>query len=127
MSSIADSSATMSPARTRAPFWTLMLASWPPTSGARRISVARTTPVIGAGGAGRKRRYPPTPAATRTRPSTRILRLPMGAPPLDQGRRHHGEREINECKDPESSPVAHHLPQARAQRSEEHTSELQSL
>ena len=30
------------------PFWTLIAASWPPTSGATRISVARTTPTIGA-------------------------------------------------------------------------------
>jgi hypothetical protein len=47
LSSSADSSATTSPARTCAPFCTLMAASWPPTSGAMRISVVRTTPTIG--------------------------------------------------------------------------------
>ena len=39
-----------------------MAASWPPTSGATRISVARTTPTIGGAGSGRHSKYPPTPA-----------------------------------------------------------------
>src|SRR5882672_1098146 len=92
-----------------------MVASWPPTSGATRTSVARTTPVMGTGGSGRNRRYPPRPAATRTTPSTRIRRLSMGMSPLDHSRRDHGEREICERKHPKPPPITRHLPQGRAQ------------
>src|SRR4051812_17393580 len=94
-----------------------MVASWPPTSGATRISVVRTTPAMVGGGSGRKRRYPPTPAATRTPLSTtiRLRASAMGAPPLDQGCRHDGEHEVDERKDPQPKPVTRNLPQACAQ------------
>ena len=46
VSSIADSSATTSPAPTRSPLLALIVVSWPSTSGAMRTSVARTTPTI---------------------------------------------------------------------------------
>src|SRR5262245_39933264 len=80
-----------------------------------RTSVARTTPEIGGAGEGSNRRYPPTQAATKTTPSTRIRRLAMGGSPLDQGHGHHCKREISDRKDPQSRPVTPDLPQARAQ------------
>src|SRR5882757_10528628 len=85
-----------------------------------RTSVVRTTPEIGAAGAGRNRTYPPAHAATTMTPSAMIQRLAMGLPPLDQRRRHHGKREIDECQDPQPAPVAHHLPQARTQLADAH-------
>src|ERR1043166_1348870 len=99
-----------------------MPASWPPTSGARRISVARTTPAIGPAGAGRNRKYPPTPAATRTAPRTMVRRRTsaMGAPPLDQSDGHHGKREVGKREDPQPQPITRHLPQARAQLVDPH-------
>src|SRR5262245_973268 len=118
MSSIADSSATTSPARTGAPFCTLTVASWPPTSGATRISVVRTTPTIGAVGPGRHRRYRPAPTAARTRATTMMRRCPLLAmhpPPLDDRGRYHGKREIGESQVPQGAPSVRHLPQARAQ------------
>src|SRR5262245_38379533 len=117
MSSIADSSATTSPARTTAPFCTLMAASWPPTSGATRISVVRTTPTSGAGGAECHRSYAPMPATARLKPSAivRMCFLAMRRPPFDERGRYHGEREIDHGKGAEPTPVVHHLPQARAQ------------
>src|SRR5262245_8881468 len=99
-----------------------MLASWPPTSGARRISVARTTPVMGGGASGRNRRYPPTPAATRMKPNTKIRALAIGSPPLDQRRRHHGKREIDDREGPQPGPIARHLPQGRAELADPHES-----
>ena len=51
------------------PLCTLIAASWPPTSGATRTSVVRTTPTIGGVGSGRDSQYPPAPAATTMRPS----------------------------------------------------------
>src|SRR5215470_1716850 len=101
------------------PLRTLIAASWPATSGARRISVARTTPAIGAAGAERNRKYPPRPAATRATPSKRI-RLAMGVSPLGQGRRRHGEREVNQHQDPQAAPVARHLPEVRAELADAH-------
>src|SRR5262249_13260292 len=117
-SSTAESSATTSPARTRAPFLTLMAASWPPTSGAMRTSVVRTTPTTGSAGRGRHRRYPPMPATTRIRASTmmpRTVRLAMRTPPLDDNRGNHREREIDDGQAPQAAPVARDFPQARAQ------------
>src|SRR4051794_3296523 len=97
------------------PLWTLIATSWPPTSGAMRTSVARTTPEIGEAGSGRNRRYPPTPAAIRTTPITSIRRLAMNEPPLDQSRRHHGKGEIDDRQAQQPAPVARHLPEARAE------------
>src|SRR6516225_3828550 len=117
VSSIADSSATTSPARTRSPLRTLMAASWPPTSGATRISVMRTTPTIGAAGSGRHRKYALTPTMARMTPNPMIragLRLAMYPPPSDDKRGHHREREIENSQDPETAPVVRHLPQAGA-------------
>src|SRR5262249_9026287 len=118
MSSIADSSATTSPARTGVPFCTLMVASWPPTSGATRISVVRTTPTIGAAGSERHRRYRPAPTAATTRPSAMTRRRPLLAmrpPPLHDGGRHHRQREIGDGQPPQGAPIVRHLRKARAQ------------
>ena len=71
-----------------------MAASWPPTSGATRTSVARTMPTMGAAVPGRHSTYPTAPAATSISPSAMIradLRLAMLAPPLDDKRGHHRE------------------------------------
>src|SRR6516165_10128443 len=118
VSSIADSSASTSPARTRSPLRTLMAASCPPTSGATRTSVVRTTPTIGAAGSGRQRKYPLTPTTARRNPNATIragLRLAMYTPPSDDKRGPHGEREIEDGQAPEATPVVRHLPQAGAQ------------
>src|SRR5262245_29590554 len=121
VSSRAESSATTSPARTRSPLRTLMAASWPPTSGATRTSVVRTTPTIGAAASDRHRTYPPAPAATRTRPSAIMtLRLAMAAPPLDDERRQHRQREISSGEQPQTAPVVCHLPEARAELVDAH-------
>ena len=80
-------------------FRTLMVASWPPTSGATRTSVARTMPTMGALLAGCHSTYPTAPAATSSNPSAMIpadLRLAMPAPPLDDKRGYHREREIDD-------------------------------
>src|SRR5262249_8043648 len=55
---------------------------------------------------------------------TMVLRhaLAMGVPPLDQSRRDHGERKIDEHKDPQSLPVARNLPEARTQLVDAHDS-----
>src|SRR5262245_20626317 len=45
---VAELSATTSPARTLSPLWTLIVASWPPTSGAMRIWVPRARPTMDA-------------------------------------------------------------------------------
>src|SRR5262245_16319135 len=122
VSSSAESSATTSPARTRSPLRTLMAASWPPTSGATRTSVVRTTPTMGAD-SDRHRRYPPAPAETRTKPSALMVtppRVGMAAPPPDEKRREHREREISDGEQPEAPPVVRHLPQARAQLVDAH-------
>src|SRR5262249_30132995 len=109
-------SATTSPARTRLPFSTLMAASWPPTSGATRISVARTTPTTGATCPECHRIYAPAPAATSGRPSAPMRpRLAMHPPPLDKKRGHHRERAIADRLPPQPTPIVPHLPQARPQ------------
>src|SRR5215470_7407130 len=117
VSSTADSSATTSPARTRSPLLTLMDASWPPTSGATRTSVVRTTPMIGVASARRHRTYPTTPAATRVRPSAMptAARLAMRSPPLDERCGNHRERKIDDGQAPQAAPVVHHLTKACAQ------------
>src|SRR5262249_1588570 len=122
-SSSADSSATTSPARTWSPLWTLMVVSWPPTSGATRISVTRTTPTIGAAFE-RHTRYPPVPAATRTRLTAIMVTdlLAMRLSPLDEECGHHREREIDDRQNPQTPPVARHLPQACAQLVDAHES-----
>src|ERR671937_355773 len=90
-----------------------MAVSWPPTSGATRTSVARTTPTIGEASARPHKRYPPVPAATRRSPSATIplpARLSMRAPSLDQCRGHHRKGEIDDGESPQAAPVARHLP-----------------
>src|SRR5258705_6518575 len=118
VNSSADSSATTSPARTRVPFWTLMTASWPPTSGAARISVARTTPTTDAVCPGGHRRYPPAPAAARRRPST-IIRgcrgLAIRVPPFDQTCGNDCEHEVADGEEPKASPGVRHVPKICAQ------------
>src|SRR5262249_53785747 len=108
---------------TLSPFRTLMAASWPATSGAMRISVVRTTPTMGGGACGRQRKYPPTPAATRITPSTTMragLRLGMRAPPLDEKRGNDRKHEVDRGQRPKATPIARHLPQARAQLIDAH-------
>src|SRR5262249_45404548 len=123
VSSSAESSATTSPAFTRSPLRTLMAVSWPPTSGATRTSVTRTTPTMGAAASGRHRRYPPTPAATRTRPAVMMgARLGMRLSPFDHECGHHREREIDRRQNPEAAPVVRHLPKAGAQLVDAHES-----
>src|SRR5262249_20053609 len=90
-----------------------MLVSWPPTSGATRISVIRTTPTMGGVAFGRHSAYPPRPAATRTSPTAMMIgRLAMRPPPLDQERGHRCEREIHDRQNPQTTPVARQVPQA---------------
>src|SRR5262249_5749183 len=99
----------------------LMAVSWPPTSGATRISVTRTTPTMGAAASGRHRRYAPTPAATRTRPAVMMVaRLAMRLPPLDQECGHHRDHEIDRRQNPKAAPVVRHLPEAGAQLVDAH-------
>src|SRR5262245_41944792 len=95
-----------------------MAASWPPTSGAMRTSVARTTPTMGAVASRRHKKYPPAPTAMTNRPSAMIpanLRLTMGLPPLDQKRGDHRECEVDDGKSPQAAPVVSHLTKACAQ------------
>src|SRR5262245_17190652 len=117
VSSSADSSATTSLARTLSPLRTLIAASWPPTSGATRICVARTSPITGAGDSGRCRKNVAPPAATRAaRPShARRRRLANVPPPPNHGHRRRREREVDGGKDAEPGPIARHLPQRRAE------------
>src|SRR6516165_8770009 len=117
VSSIADSSATTSPARTRSPLRTLMAASWPATSGATRTSVVRTTPTMDAD-SGRDSQYPPMLAATAITPSAmmRAARaLAMHLPPLHEKRGYDCECEIDDREAPQPAPIANNLPQAGAQ------------
>src|SRR5262249_37044911 len=100
----------------------LMLASWPPTSGAMRTSVVRTTPTM-ASASGRQKTYPPALAAAIARPSTTMpasRRLAMHASPPDHGRGNHREHEIDDGQYPEAPPVVNDLPQARAQLIDAH-------
>src|SRR5262249_34361618 len=99
---MADSSATTWPALTRSPLRTLMAASWPPTSGATRISVTRTTPTRGGSAWGGHSAYPAVPAATRTKATAMMIVrfLAMRLPPLDETCRHHREHEIDGGQDP---------------------------
>src|SRR6516165_3353906 len=94
-----------------------MAASWPPTSGATRTSVARTIPTMGETSARRHRTYPPTPAATRMRPSAMptAARLATRPPPHDERCGNHREREIDDGQAPQAAPVVHHLTKACAQ------------
>src|SRR5262245_25125821 len=115
--SSADSSATTSPARTGSPFCTLIAASWPPTSGATRISVVRTTPTMGSTASDRHNAYAPAPAAMRLTPTAMMAMRVLGMcpSPLDHERGHHCEREIDGRQDPKAAPGARHLPQACAE------------
>src|SRR5258708_7258363 len=100
-----------------------MAASWPPTSGATRISVMRTTPTMGGLAAERDSRYPPSPAArSPSRPRTPTGRLAMGPPPLHEVRGHCRQREVDDRQDPETPPVPRHLPRACAQLADAHES-----
>src|SRR5262249_29226643 len=112
---MADNSASTSPARTRWPLRTLMAAGCPPTSGATRISVPRTTPTMGASALDGHSAYPPAATSTRM-PAAMIARfLAMRLPPLDDERGHHCEPEIDGRHDRETTPVARHVPQAGAE------------
>src|SRR4029453_16859871 len=95
-----------------------MAASWPPTSGATRISVARTTPTIGEAYLGRQRTYPPIPAAARMSPSAVMgmpVRLATPPPPLGKRGGNHRERKIDDRQGPQAAPVVRHLPQGCAE------------
>src|SRR3981081_2113365 len=95
-----------------------MAASWPPTSGATRTSVAAPPPTPGPAGSGRHSRYPPATTAMTRAPSATMparLRLAIHLPPLAEKRGHHREREINDRQGQESAPIVCHLPQARTE------------
>src|SRR5262245_25869595 len=95
-----------------------MIASCPPTSGATRISVPRTTPITDAACSGGQRRYPPPPTAARRRPSAMICGCPWLAirvPPFAHARRKDCEREVADGQDPEASPGVCHVPEIGAQ------------
>src|SRR5262245_21421921 len=95
-----------------------MIASCPPTSGATRISVPRTTPITDAACSGGQRRYPPPPAAARRRPSAMIRGCPWLAirlPPFGQARRKDCEREVADGEEPETLPGVCHVPEIGAQ------------
>src|SRR6516164_4243573 len=107
-----------SPARMVSPLWTLIDASWPPTSGATRTSVVRTTPMTGGAGCGRSSQYTPVPITRTMRPSAMmraVLALAIHLPPLDQKRGYHCEQEIYDREAPQPTPIASHLPKAGAQ------------
>src|SRR5215468_2063398 len=114
---MADNVATTSPARTWSPLRTLMAASCPPTSGATRISVVRTTPTMGAAVSEGDSEYRPTPATTRIAPTARVIIgvLTTCLSPLDQKCGCHCQCEIDCRQNPKAAPVARDLPQARAQ------------
>src|SRR5438128_669757 len=115
--SSADSSATTSSARTLSPLRTLIAASWPPTSGATRTSVVRTTPTMGAVASELRMTYVATPTATTAKATAMIATplLAMGLPPFDQECGYHRDREIDDRQNPEATPVARHLPEACAE------------
>src|SRR5215468_9547544 len=95
-----------------------MAASCPPTSGASRISVARTTPTTDAACPGGHRRYPPAPAAARRGPSAMIRGCPALAicvPPFGQMRRNDCEHEVADGEEPEASPGVRYVPDIRPQ------------
>src|SRR5262245_27993247 len=94
-----------------------MAASWPPTSGATRISVTRTTPTMGVLALDGQSAYPPMPAAMSTKAAAMMVArfLAMRLPPLDDERGHHCEHEIDRRHDPQTAPVARHVPQAGAE------------
>src|SRR4029077_10968940 len=94
------------------PFCTLIVTSWPPTSGATRISVVRTTPTRVAVSLLCHSAYPPALSAMRTRPSTACVRLSMQPPPHDDIGGHYREQEIENGQQPEPAPVVHNLREA---------------
>src|SRR5262249_43395607 len=86
--------------------------------GAIRTSVARTTPTTRGSGAPRDRKYTPAPAATRTMPIVVMgvnRWLAMCLPPLDPSSRNHREHKIDNGQQPQATPVARDLPQARTE------------
>src|SRR5262249_30546636 len=91
-----------------------MEASCPPTSGATRTSVVRTTPTSGASWPGRHRKNSPAPVAT-TMSAMTIRRLAMRHPPLDEARGQHRERKIRDGEPPQAAPVVRDLGEAGAQ------------
>src|SRR6516225_8072399 len=101
-----------------------MLVSWPLTSGATRISVTRTTPTMGAATLERHTRYPPAPAATKTRATAIMVTglLAMRLSPLDEECGYHCEREIDDRQNPQTAPVARYAPHDSAKLAYAHDS-----
>src|SRR5262245_110761 len=106
--------AITSPAATRSPGFTGIVAMWPLTSGAILISVVRAMPTIGGGGEGRKARSATvTTAAISTtmpamRPAWRSLAGMRDPPPTD-ARARHGEHEIGQHQGEDADPVVRDL------------------
>src|SRR5262245_27229336 len=98
-----------------------MAASWPPTSGATRISVMRTIPTMGGVPSARHRTRTGRPAAARAK-LTAIAAglLAMGLPPLQEERGRHSKSEIDDGQNPQTPPVSCHLPQTRSQLVDTH-------
>src|SRR5690348_7417398 len=97
-----------------------MLASCPPTSGATRISVTRTRPVIGGDNSRCNSKYPLTLPAIAMTPSAMIRPLRMRQPPLDESGRENGKAEISDCEQPQVSPIARDFPHSRAELADTH-------
>src|SRR5262245_49032199 len=95
-----------------------MAASWPPTSGAIRTWVVRTTPIRGVVRPDGKRRYIAAPAAAVSMNAMTLyscFRLAIYAPPLHESCRRHRKDEIDNGEEPEAAPVVHYVPQACAE------------
>src|SRR5262249_8155211 len=65
---------------------------------------------------------PPAPAATKTKATAMTFAglLAMRLPPLDEECGHDGEHEIDDRQNPQTAPVARHLPQAGAELVDAH-------
>src|SRR5262245_51664361 len=100
-----------------------MAASCPPTSGATRISVMRTTPTRGGVPSERHSTATARPAAARAKPTAIIAGLlAMGLPPLQEERGRHCKSEIDDGQNPQTPPVSCHLPQTCSQLVDTHES-----
>src|SRR5262245_11571726 len=98
-----------------------MAASWPPTSGATRISVMRTMPTSGGMLSERHSTATARPAATRAKPTAMTTSLlAIDLPPFQEEHGHRCQHEIDDCQNPQAPPVARHLPKARAQLVDAH-------
>src|SRR5262249_49550532 len=117
--------AITSPAATRSPTLTEIVAMWPLTSGAILISVVRTMPTIGGAGVGRRARsasVPTTAASTRAPPMRRLTRSldGMGGPPAANRGARNGEHEIGQHQGEDAEPVVRDIGEAGAHLVDSH-------